>query len=69
MSKVDTLTISSLLKLLSANGLYMLLYGWLFGMSMLFPALSESLLRPCLIALWITFFGGVFVFFALDVGR
>jgi len=34
MSRSETLTVYSLLGLLSANGLYMLLYAWLFGMSL-----------------------------------
>ncbi|KAJ3736876.1 hypothetical protein DFJ43DRAFT_988159 [Lentinula guzmanii] len=34
MSKVEDITISSLLNLFSFNGLYMILYSWLFGMSL-----------------------------------
>ncbi|KAF5384688.1 hypothetical protein D9757_006229 [Collybiopsis confluens] len=33
MSKVEELTLSSVLSLFSANGLYTILYSWLFGMS------------------------------------
>ncbi|KAJ3777602.1 hypothetical protein FB446DRAFT_805028 [Lentinula raphanica] len=34
MSKVEQVTVSSLLNLFSSNGLYMILYSWLFGMSL-----------------------------------
>ncbi|KAJ3864149.1 hypothetical protein EV359DRAFT_73211 [Lentinula novae-zelandiae] len=34
MSKVEEITISSFLSLFSSNGLYMILYSWLFGMSL-----------------------------------
>jgi len=34
MSNVETLTISSFKKLLSVNGVYLILYAWLFGMAL-----------------------------------
>ncbi|GAW03404.1 Transmembrane protein 205 [Lentinula edodes] len=34
MSKVEEITISSFLSLFTSNGLYMILYSWLFGMSL-----------------------------------
>jgi len=34
MSKVEVLTVSSLIGIFSVNGLYMVLYAWLFGMAL-----------------------------------
>ena len=67
-SKVEILTASSVLELLTLRSAYLLGYAWLLGMCEYStrPLYDQDLIScPNTIAIWVTFFGGFIALKAL----
>jgi hypothetical protein len=64
MAHVEVLSLASLLGTLSPRGIYILGYGWLYGMcKIIFAIICDTsplaLTRETDLAMWVSFFGGM----------